>query len=144
MFKRFVAGSAVAALLIAVAALALVSLPGLALLRTWPLTLMWCFVPATWGIWAVLAPRSWVPGRLPYWGAILGFAGGLTNALVLDMPFLVFRKYVPMEARWGMVIGATVGYYFLWMLVRAALNSIAPVQERNQIVASQQVMKKAA
>jgi|SRR6476646_4477952 hypothetical protein len=144
MFKRFVAGSAVGALLIAVAALALVSLPGLALLRTWPLTLMWCFVPAAWGLWAVFTPRSWVPGRLPYWGAILGFIGGLTNALVLDMPFLVFRKYVPMEARWGMVAGATVGYYFLWMLVRAALNSIAPVQEHNESVTSQQVIKKAA
>jgi hypothetical protein len=144
MFKRFVAGSAVGALLIAVAALALVSLPGLALPRTWPLTLMWCFVPAAWGLWAVLTPRSWVPGRLPYWGAILGFIGGLTNALVLDMPFLVFRKYVPMEARWGMVAGATVGYYFLWMLVRAALNSIAPVQEHDESVTSQQVLKKAA
>jgi len=123
MFRRFVAGSAMGALVIAVAALALVSF-GPALSRAWLLTTIWCFIPFAWGIWALLMPQAWLPERLPYWGAILGFVGGTMGALVLNLPSRVFNMSASIGARLVAVVAVTVLYYFLWMLVRAAYRSL--------------------
>jgi len=132
MFQRFVAGSAVGALVIAVAALGVVTIAGVALPRTWPLTTIWCFVPFAWGIWAMLTPRTWLPQGLPYWGAILGFLGGIMNAFVLNLPSRIFAVPVSVLGRVVAVAVVTVAYYFLWMLVRIAygkLTSAAPFTE---------------
>jgi malate dehydrogenase (oxaloacetate-decarboxylating)(NADP+) len=74
MLQRFVAASATAS--IAFGALALILMPALPMARTYPLTVVWCFVPLAWGIWALIAPAAWVPKRLPLWGAILGLIAG--------------------------------------------------------------------
>ena len=71
MLQRFVAASATASIAIAFGALALILMPALPIARIYPLTVVWCFVPLAWGIWALIAPAAWVPKRLPLWGAIL-------------------------------------------------------------------------
>jgi hypothetical protein len=86
MLRRFVAGSAIASVGIACAAFTVSVIPGLTWQRAYPLALVWCFAPLAWGIWAVLAPSSWVPQRLPTWGAILGVIAGLGAAFVLNLP----------------------------------------------------------
>jgi len=142
MFQRFVAGSAVAAVLVAVAAVVLVSVAGSALPRMWPLATMWCFVPLAWGIWALLTPKTWMPNWLPYWGAILGLIGGIMSAFVLNIPSRVFAMTVTMTGRTVAVLAVVVLYYFLWMLVRTAYMSLVPPQQ--PVGRMPDVMKKAA
>jgi len=144
MFKRIAAGSAVGSLVIALAGLILVSIPGLALSRMWPVTAVWCFVPFAWGIWALITPRAWLPERLPYWGAILGFLGGTVGAFVLDMPSRILEVTVSFAGRLLAVAVMTVVYYFLWMLVRAAYLSLLPAQAPKEISAAGPQLKKAA
>ena len=63
MLHRFAAACVVASIVIAAGA-------AVSLLARWPaegaclLTTAWCFVPVGWGLWAMLAPARWVPGRL--------------------------------------------------------------------------------
>ena len=144
MFKRFVAGSAVGALVSAVAALALAFVAGSSFPRTWPLTTMWCFVPLAWGIWAAITPRAWLPEHLPYWGAVLGLLGGTMSAFVLNLPSRVFEVPVSIAVRSVMVVAVTVLYYLLWMLVRAAYQSLAPTQQDMQSSVGGPQLKKAA
>lgn len=144
MCQRFVAGSAIGALVVAVAAFALVVIPGLALRSAWSLTLMWCFVPVAWGIWAQITPRSWVPGRLPLWGAILGFLGGMMNAFVLNLPSRVLAREISVGTRWALVAAITVAYYLLWMLVRSTLVYISPSEQSFNKTASFPEIRKAA
>ena len=143
MFQRFVAATAIGALLIAVAAFVLVFIPGMAMSRMWPLTTLWCFLPLAWGIWALLTPRTWMADRLPYWGAILGFLGGTTGAFVLNIPSRIFQEPVSVAGRSVAVVFIAVAYYFFWMLVRVAYRSlVAEPAEVRSIGGSQ--MKKAA
>lgn len=71
MLRRFAAATATASAVLAIASLVVMALP-VPLARFAPLLSLWCVVPAVWGLWAMLAPRDWVPGRLPLWGALLG------------------------------------------------------------------------
>ena len=142
MFHRFVAGSAIGALVIAVATLVLVSFAP-ALPRTWPLTTVWCFVPFAWGIWALLAPQGWLPNRLPYWGAILGFLVTTLGAFVLDLPSRIFALPATFTGRLAAIVVGTIAYYFLWMLVRTAYRTLTPEPKVGAPVASPQFRKAA-
>jgi len=125
MFRRFVSASAIASMGIAVAAFGILLAPGLVLERVYPLTIVWCFAPLAWGLWAMLAPSSWVPQRLPIWGAILGLIGGLLVFFVLNLPLRVVGVTVPVMLRGMGVVLIVVIYYLLWMLVRVAYRSVA-------------------
>jgi len=124
MFRRFVSASAIASIGIACAALVILLAPALVLQRVYPLTIMWCFAPLVWGLWAVFAPLSWVPQRLPLWGAILGLIAGLLAAFVLNLPARALGVTVPVIVRGVGVVVMVVFYYLLWMLVRVAYRSL--------------------
>ena len=126
MLQRFVAGSGIASIAIALGALALTLMPTLTLQRIYPLTIIWCFVPLAWGIWALLAPATWVPKRLPTWGAILGLIAGSLAAFVLNLPSRVFGATIPVTLRGVAVVVMAGFYYLLWMLVRATCRSLTP------------------
>ncbi len=72
MLPRFASFSAVASLVIALAAGSLRLNPFPNLETRYLLTSLWCMLPLAWGLWAMLTPRSWLPQSLPLWGAILG------------------------------------------------------------------------
>lgn len=125
MFRRFVSGSIVPSVGIAIAALVILVMPALAVQSLYPIPIMWLyFAPLVWGLWAMLAPSAWVPQRLPIWGAILGLIAGLLGAFVLNLPSRVLGETVPVTLR-GVGVGViVVAYYFLWMLVRIAYRSL--------------------
>jgi hypothetical protein len=126
MFQRFAAGSAIASIAIALGALAVVLIPALTVQRTYPLTIIWCFAPLVWGIWALLAPAAWVPQRFPIWGAILGVIAGSLAAFVLNLPSRILGETTPITLRAAAVLVIAVLYYLLWMLVRLAFRSLTP------------------
>ena len=82
------------------------------------LTSLWCIVPAAWGVWAMLAPRTWVPKHLPAWGALLGLLLGSVVIFALDLPAQFLSEPLPAAARGLAVLILTAFYYCLWMLVR--------------------------
>jgi hypothetical protein len=125
MFRRFASGSAVASIAIAFANLVLLLTPSAIQERVHVVTVVWCFVPAVWGLWAILAPAGWVPQRLPLWGAILGLIAGLTVGFVLNLPSRVVGETVSVVWRGVGVAVIVVFYYLLWMLVRVAHHSLA-------------------
>ena len=124
MFSRFASASAIASMGIACAVLVVLLTHGLAEQRFFPLTVMWCFAPLAWGLWAMIAPSAWVPGRLPVWGMILGLVAGLTALFVLNLPWRIFEISVPLVWRGAGVVVIAVFYYLLWMLVRLAYRSL--------------------
>jgi len=126
MLKRFVAGTAIAAVGIACGALAILFVPAVPVQRSYLLPLVWCFAPLTWGIWALLAPCSWVPRRLPIWGAILGLIAGTLTAFVLNLPSRILGQTVPAALRGAGVAVIVALYYVLWMLVRAVYRALGP------------------
>ena len=88
---------------------------------------LWCAAPLAWGLWAMLAPDSWVPQRLPAWGAILGLFAGIFAALVLNMPYRVWGVELPALVR-GLAVLIAIGVYYLsWMLVRFAIRALRSV-----------------
>jgi len=124
MFSRFASASAIASMGIACAVLVVLLTHGLAEQRFFPLTVMWCFAPLAWGLWAMIAPSAWVPGRLPVWGMILGLVAGLAALFVLNLPWRIFEISVPLVWRGAGVVVIAVFYYLLWMLVRLAYRSL--------------------
>lgn len=126
MFRRFVSASAIASMVIALGALVILLAPAQAVPRFYPLTIWWCLAPLVWGLWAMLAPSSWVPQRLPLWGAILGLVAALLAAFVLNLPARALGVTVPGTVRGVAVAVMVVFYYVLWMLVRVAYRSLGP------------------
>ena len=126
MLQRFVAGSAIASIAIALGALTLILMPTLPLPRTYPLTIIWCFVPLAWGIWALIAPSAWIPKRLPLWGAILGLIAGSFAAFIINLPSRILGLTVSVPLRGVAVVVMVVFYYLLWMLVRITWRSLTP------------------
>lgn len=124
MCRRFVSASAVASVAIACAALVIVLTHGLSVARFYPLPIIWCFAPLAWGLWAMVAPSSWVPHRLSLWGAILGLIAGLLLGFVFNLPWRVLGITVPVIVRGVAVVVIVVFYYFLWVLVRVAYRSL--------------------
>ena len=98
--------------------------PGLTFERIYPLTILWCMAPLAWGVWALLAPATWVPQRLPLWGAILGLMAGLLAAYVLNLPSRVLGEPFSVVGRAVAALVLTVFYYVLWMLVRVACRAL--------------------
>jgi hypothetical protein len=127
MLRRFVAASAIACIGIACAAFIVSLIPGLPWQRAYPLAVLWCFAPLVWGIWAMLAPSSGFPERLPVWGALLGLLAG-QGAALLNMPSRVLGVTLSPTLRGIWVIVMVVVYYFLWMLVRAVYRALAPAE----------------
>lgn len=125
MFRRFAASCTVVSVALAIAAAAVFLVPGSSS-RFYPVTHFWCFVPLVWGFWAIVAPKSWVPQRLPVWGAILGLIVGAFLLFILNLPSRVIGEDLSVALR-GLFVLILVGlYYLLWMLVRAAYRSLAP------------------
>jgi hypothetical protein len=87
-------------------------------------TAVWCFVPLGWGIWAMLAPAAWVPGRLPLWGALLGLVAAVLAVFVLRFPQQLLGRELP-TLRWAALVIAPLVYYAAWLLVAALYRSIA-------------------
>lgn len=125
MFRRFAAASAVASILVGIAvAVATVIVPSDQLPRLFPILRVWCLVPVLWGVWAMLAPRAWMPERLPWWGGILGVLLGLFIMIVANIPEQVVGEPVPVMFRAAAVVVLAVVYYLLWMLVRLAWRAL--------------------
>lgn len=122
MLQRFAAACSVASVVVAVGAVVSLLPP------RWPaddarvLTTAWCFVPAAWGLWAMLAPARWVPGRLPLWGAMLGVLAGIVAGPVLDLPG---RLVGLRDMRWIAVLVGPILYYVIWLFVPVAYRSLA-------------------
>lgn len=133
MLQRFAAACIVASGVVAVGAVVSLLPP------RWPaddalvLTTAWCFVPAVWGVWAMLAPAGWVPRRLPLWGAILGVVAGIIAGPVLDLP----QRLVGLrDMRWIAVLVGPILYYVLWLLVPGVYRSLNRTVERREAVPS--------
>ena len=132
LFQRFAGGTAVASAAIGVAAFVVLLVPRLTFERIYPLTLLWCFVPLAWGLWALLTPSAWMPKRLPLWGTILGVIGGSLGAFVLNLPSRFFGAELPLKVRGAVVLVVALFYYVLWTLVRAAYRLLIAVPERKE------------
>lgn len=124
MIKRFASASAVASVVIAVAAASLRVRPVPDLETRYLATSLWCLAPLAWGLWAMLAPKSWLPERLPLWGAILGLIAGSLGVFVLNLPARI--SGVPMPVwRQALTVLLFVGiYYLLWLGVRRAYRAL--------------------
>jgi hypothetical protein len=125
MCQRFAAGTAVASIVIAITAIILSVIPGPKFERIYPITILWCCVPGSWRVWAVLTPSAWMPKRLPLWGAFLGFFAGSMAAFVLNLPSRFLGEPVSMLVRAIAVLVGTLLYYLMWMLVRGACRRLA-------------------
>ena len=128
MFRRFAAASAIAAIAIAVALLAVVLTHALTVPNAYPLSTLWCFAPLVWGFWAAIAPKSWVPNRLPIWGAILGLFAGLFGTFVLNLPHVLFDHELSMAWKLAVVAGLMILYFILWLFVRAGYRAIGAAE----------------
>lgn len=124
MIRRFAAASAVAAVVIALAACTFSLLATPDLEGRYVLTSVWCAVPLVWGVWAMLAPARWMPDRLPAWGAILGGLAGVMVFVVLRLPQRFAGVALPGWAAWGGVPLAVAVYYLLWTVVRRAYGAL--------------------
>lgn len=118
MIQRFASASVVASVAVglAVGVLRLSSAPDLE--SRYLLTSVWCIVPLAWGLWAMLMPKSWLPQRMPMWGAILGVFAELLVVFVLDLPSRFAGEPLPVWLRGIGIPVAIGGYYLLWMVVR--------------------------
>jgi len=125
MTKRFVSAVAIASIVIFVGAIILQLNPNFAVDSRYLLTTIWCMVPLIWGLWALLAPKSWLPKHIPIWGAILGLIAGVTVVFALDIPARFFNEPISNLLRGGLVIAAVVLYYLLWLFVRRIYTSIS-------------------
>lgn len=128
MFCRFAAAMAVASAAVAVLTLLVLVIvlvrPGVPLERFAPVLALWCIVPVVWGLWAMVAPRAWVPERLPVWGTLLGVLVGTLAMFVLNLPSRMAGFAVAVGYRaLGLVVLACF-YYLLWMLVRAGYRAL--------------------
>jgi len=124
MLQRFVSASAVASVVIALAAAGLWMLQVSDPESRYLVSTVWCMVPLAWGLWALLAPGGWLPQRLPLWGALLGLVAGLMALFVLDLPSQLLGEAVPVWLKGAGVLFATGLYYLLWFLVRGVYQAL--------------------
>ncbi len=127
MLVRFVSGSFVACIAIAIASAGMLVFSGLNPQRFGLILSIWCLVPCVWGLWAMLSPTTWMPRRLPIWGTILGIVAGLLALFVLDLPYRVLGAALPAIGKAvGVLVGAVI-YYALWTLVSLVYNRLSGV-----------------
>lgn len=125
MLRRFVSAAMVASVVLMISAIVFALLPGINLERASLLFFVWLCVPTGWGIWAILAPKSWVPRRLPSWGAILGVIAGVLAAFVVDVPYRVLGLALTFRQRFLAILALVVVYYLLWTIVRGVLVKVS-------------------
>lgn len=123
MLRRFVAASMVASVAIAIGAFIVLVIPGLGQ-RTYPLLVLWCFIPCIWGLWAMIAPTHWVPDQLPYWGAGLGFFAALIIVFGAEVPQKILGIPMSMEMQTIAVLGVALFYYLMWSIVKVAYHHL--------------------
>lgn len=136
MIHRFAAACVVASVLVATGALFTLLLPvppDLARL----LPTAWCFVPAVWGLWALLAPPRWVPHRFPAWGAILGVGASIIAGPLLRLPE---RFGAPDGARWLAPAIGPILYYALWLIVRMAYRALCVTGTSDSLAAARKTV----
>jgi len=119
MLHRFVSASVVASVAIAFGAAALLIAKHIFVLQNvHQLAMLWCCLPLIWGVWAILTPHTWMPKRLPWWGAILGVLAVIAGGFILNMPLRLTGVYVPIPYRVLGGVLAIVFYYVFWLVVR--------------------------
>ncbi len=118
MLIRFVAGSFVACIAIAIASAGMLLFSGLNPQRFALIVSIWCLVPCAWGLWAMLSPTTWMPQRLPVWGMILGIVAALMGIFVLNLPYRVLGIDLPAIGKVFSLAVAALIYYLLWAVVR--------------------------
>ena len=131
MLQRFAAASSVGSVVIAIGALVSLLPPRWPAADALVLTTAWCFVPPAWGLWAMLAPAHWVPGRLPLWGAILGVVAGTIAGPVLDLPL---RLAGLKNMRWITLMLGPILYYVVWLVVPVVYRALGPNVEPREAV----------
>ena len=125
MIKRFAAAATLPVILISLGALILQFNQDLAGSNRFLLTSIWCFVPFAWGVWGVLTPGTWLPKRLPLWGAVLGLIAGITAVFIVNAPERIFMEPISTVSKGIVVIAAAGVYYILWHVVRWIYTSIS-------------------
>ena len=132
MLSRFASAVCVASPAAALATVIALLVSGSRPEALYRLTPLWCIVPAVWGLWAMLAPRTWVPKRLPSWGAILGLLVGTVVFFALNLPAQILGESIPAPLRGlGVLILATL-YYCLWIVVRVVFGAVTHEQRTAQ------------
>jgi hypothetical protein len=127
MLQRFASATSIATIAIACGAVGLWAISHTySLNNPYLIAEIWCVGPLAWGVWAMLAPKSWVPVRLPEWGAILGLIAGVMASFVVNIPERVFAQATSFRMRAAVVLVAVVFYYLLWMAVRAVYRALTP------------------
>ena len=125
MVRRFVSAAAVACVAVACLAVTVYLLPGINREHVFALLLVWLCAPTVWGVWAMLTPKSWVPARLPSWGAALGVIVGVFAAFFVDVPFRLAGLTLSFRQRALAIVPMVVVYYLLWMIVRGVLAKVS-------------------
>ncbi len=135
MLHRFVSATALASIAIALAASVVVLMHAATTHKLYSLTVLWCFAPLVWGVWAMVAPAGWVPQRMPNWGAILGMILGLLGVFVLNLPLRTLGLMLSLRVRLAAVLVVVLFYYILWALVRTVYKTLtfAPAAARAKV-----------
>jgi hypothetical protein len=125
MLVRFASAALVVCVAIALAAAVISVLMPVPPEKLFPLLTFWCIAPVAWGIWAMLAPGSWVPRLFPLWGAFLGVIAGVLCEFVLHLPTVVLGfHFSVLESLLAVLVMA--GFYAaLWLLVGLAYRSLS-------------------
>jgi hypothetical protein len=124
VLRRFVAASMIGSIAIAIGALVILLIPGFQFNRTYPMIVLWCFVPCIWGLWAMVAPTHWVPDQLPYWGAALGLVAATVAIFSLNLPARFFGIELPFVLKVCVVMLGVLVYYAMWSLVKVAYHHL--------------------
>ena len=125
MIQRFASACLVGCVAIAIAVTVAFATQIITLQRFYLVLAIWCAAPCIWGLWAMLAPATWVPQRLPLWGAILGVIAGTLAAFILNIPARVLGLSLSMPARGAALLVMIAFYYLLWMIVRTAYRHLS-------------------
>ena len=134
MLQRFVSAVVVPSILIAFGAAGLFAFTHLYhdLTNPYLAAVGWCMLPMLWGVWALLTPASWWPGKLAVWGGILGLIVGLSVMFLLRVSDRVLGMRFPTTGKVIAIMTITLLYAVLWMVVRLVYERLTP--EKNQRV----------
>lgn len=132
MLQRFASAVAVGAILVGVAAPTLYASTTPTLDGRYLLATIWCVVPLLWGVWTLLIPASWIPSRIPVWGAILGFIAGIMAGFVLDMPGRMLGAPSTTWTKGIVLVIAVVLYGVAWIVVKRMYTALAGMADAGE------------
>ena len=136
MLQRFVSAVVVPGVLIALGAVVLYAVAHTYTLENpYRVALLWCVVPMVWGVWALLAPKSWWPGKLPAWGGLLGLVASSSALFVLKVPDRVANVTYSTAAKLVGVVIMTLFYALLWMVVGEIYRRLMSSKEEHTLKA---------